>query len=278
MFGKWTGTQLEKTHEKSWDEQSFPHFIIYFNYYHFWCVVHVKMADGKRPLLDEKPEEQGEDKSAKAIRMLREVTMLLGETTNNQPGGRQEVPIAQGQVGASNILQNFRTIFAPYNRPPLAPLSSSVQTKRNTVKPKFFKIKETWTHDFFCLAAKDEEGVPSRAEKFDLQHCGLGRRKVCFHSKATFTDFRRKLEEEYPKLKEGGGFELMRTGHQGSNTVLTTIIPPPSGYSVPFLRDSSGLGQALAYIRPLQRDLDRTPVFKVSFSSFFCLVFARCVA
>ena len=54
----------------------------------------------------------------------------------------------------------------------------------------------------------------------------------------------------------------------GSNTVLTTIIPPASGYSVPFLRDSSGLGQALAYIRPLQPDLDRTPVFKVSFSSF----------
>ena len=41
------------------------------------------MAEGKRPRLDEKPEEQGEDKSAKAIRMLREVTMLLGETTNN---------------------------------------------------------------------------------------------------------------------------------------------------------------------------------------------------
>lgn len=124
--------------------------------------------------------------------MLREVTMLLGETTNNQPGGRQEdrqVPIAHGQVGASNILQNFRTIFAPYNRPPLAPLSSSVQTKRNPVKPKFFKIKETWTHDFFCLAAKDQERVPTRAEKFDLQQCGLGRIKVCFHSKASLLTF-----------------------------------------------------------------------------------------
>ena len=192
---------------------------------------------------------------------------------NNKQSARWKArsPDCTGQVGASNILQNFRTIFAPYNCPPLAPLSSSVETKRNPVKPKFFKIKETWTHDFFCLAAKDEERVPTRAEKFDLQQCGLGRRKVCFHSKATFTDFRRKLEEEYPKLKEGGGFELMRTGHQGSNTVLTTIIPPPSGYSVTFLRDSSGLGQALAYIRPLQHDLDRTPVFKVSFSSFFFL-------
>ena len=65
----------------------------------------------------------------------------------------------------------------------------------------------------------------------------------------------------------------MRTGHQGSNTTLTTIIPPASGYSVPFLRDSSGLGQALAYIRLLQRDLDKSPVVKVN---FFLLIVVLC--
>ena len=37
---------------------------------------------------------------------------------------------------------------------------------------------------------------------------------------------------------------------------LITPPPPPGGYSVPFLRDAAGLGQALAYIRPLQKDLD----------------------
>ena len=39
-------------------------------------------------------------------------------------------------------------------------------------------------------------------------------------------------------------------------TMLSLITPPPGGYSVPFLRDAAGLGQALAYIRPLQKDLD----------------------
>ena len=35
------------------------------------------------------------------------------------------------------------------------------------------------------------------------------------------------------------------------------VYPRPlRGYSVPFLRDSAGLGQALAYIRPLQKDID----------------------
>ena len=121
-------------------------------------------------------------------------------------------------------------------------LSSSVPTKKNPVKPKFFQPKETWTHNFFCLASKEQVRAPSRAEKFDLQQAGLGRKEICFHSKAKFPELCKKLEEEYPKLSQGGGFELMRTDHQGSNTTLTTIIPPASGYSVPFLRDSSGLG------------------------------------
>ena len=142
-----------------------------------------------------------------------------------------------------------------------------------TKKPKFFQPKETWTHDFFCLASKEQVRAPSRAEKFDLQQAGLGRKKICFHPKAKFAELRKKLEEEYPKLSQGGGFELMRTGHQGSNTTLTTIIPPASGYSVPFLRDSSGLGQALAYIRLLQRDLDKSPVVKVN---FFLLIVVLC--
>ena len=112
-----------------------------------------------------------------------------------------------------------------------------------------------------------ERPVPSsnKSSQICLTTGWPGRRKICFHNKAKFAEFRQKLEEAFPKLCEGGGFEIMRTGHQGSNSSLTTITPPASGYSVPFLRDSSGLGQALAYIRPLQRDLDSNPVFEVTF-------------
>ena len=62
-----------------------------------------------------------------------------------------------------------------------------------------------------------------------------------------------KLYEVYPKLKEGGGFELLRSGSTANE--LVRIKPPMAGYSVPFLRDVSGLSQALAYIRPLQKKL-----------------------
>ena len=87
-------------------------------------------------------------------------------------------------------------------------------------------------HEFFCLALKNRVKTPSRA-----QQCGLGRRKICFYSKASFTEFQQKLYEEYPKLKEVGGFVIMRTGLDGSNNVLTVVPSPASGYSVPFLRD-----------------------------------------
>ena len=117
--------------------------------------------------------------------------------------------LQRSQVGAlgSNALHNFRKLFSPYRQSSLL-LSSSVPTKKNTAKPKFFQPKETWTHDFFCLASKKQVRAPSRAEKFDLQEAGLGRKKICFHSKAKFPELRKKLEEEYPKLSQGGRFEL----------------------------------------------------------------------
>ena len=71
-------------------------------------------------------------------------------------------------------------------------------------------------------------------------------------------DVRTKLEGTYPKSKESGGFEFLRSGAPSSKLLL--ITPPPGGYSVPFLQDAAGLGQALAYIRPLQMDLETDAV------------------
>ena len=166
-------------------------------------------GDEMHPRGDE--EDDSECKSAQAIRLLREVTTLLSETTD-QPSKH----VATGQVAASaskHFTQLLHNICS-YCQLGLS-LSSSVPTKKNPVKPKFFQPKETWMHDF-CLASKEQVRAPSRAEKFDLQQAGLGRKKICFNSKAKFPELRKKLEEEYPKLSQGGGFELMRTGHQGS--------------------------------------------------------------
>ena len=38
------------------------------------------------------------------------------------------------------------------------------------------------------------------------------------------------------------------------------VSPPATGYFVPYRRDQAGLGQALAYLGPLQVELDVSPV------------------
>lgn len=58
--------------------------------------------------------------------------------------------------------------------------------------------------------------------------------------------FVEKIESVYPKLKDAGGFELLRSGPSSKDLIV--INPPASGYTVPFLKEVSGLGQALAYI------------------------------
>jgi tRNA/tmRNA/rRNA uracil-C5-methylase (TrmA/RlmC/RlmD family) len=97
--------------------------------------------------------------------------------------------------------------------------------------------------------------APSAALKARLQQAGLGRKKICFNWKASAAEVKTKLEEVYPKLENGGGFEIMRRGSEQVNDVMV-IQPPRSGYSVPFLRDTAGLGQAIAFIRPIQINLD----------------------
>lgn len=100
---------------------------------------------------------------------------------------------------------------------------------------------------------------PNRVdEKSKLQKAGIGRKRIVFRRKDNSLQVKDKLEEAYPKLAMGGGFELLRSSVSPSD--LEVIEPPKSGYSVAFLRDCSGLGQAIAYVRPLQRDLDTTPL------------------
>ena len=74
-----------------------------------------------------------------------------------------------------STLQKFRNLFSGYAASQKQP-SRPLPTKRQ--KQEFFIPKETWTHEFFCLADCTTETVPSRVEKFELQSSGLGRRKI----------------------------------------------------------------------------------------------------
>ncbi|XP_028407185.1 uncharacterized protein LOC114529572 [Dendronephthya gigantea] len=214
--------------------------------------------------------------SQRAIELLNEATMLLVSSNTDSPTSTSTAATPSTMPSTTSpsttlpsstppsttppsTLQHLRTIFSPYARTRISPASAYQRAQRpKTISYKpYYAVKETWTHEFFCLSEKNQTNVPSRSEKIQLQNCGLGRKKLCLPSKADHSKLEEKLLEVYPKLSEAGGFQILRTGSRGHSSSLTVIQPPPTGYSVPFLRDSSGLGQALAYIRPLQRNLSK---------------------
>lgn len=66
-----------------------------------------------------------------------------------------------------------------------------------------------------------------------------------------------KIEDTFPQLKDTGGFELLRISGTTRSCNLCTIPSPDTGYTVRYLRSPlSGIGQALIYIRPLQKSID----------------------
>ena len=134
---------------------------------------------------------------------------------------------------------------------------SSGSTRFSRRPTPYFKPKETWTHTFICLSERDAFTNPSRGEKICLKETGLGERKIVFNDKkGNFAHFQGVLETQFPKLKTGRGFEILRSC--GGRRQLEVVAMLAQGYNIPFLKQS--LGQAIAYIWPLQRDLDMTPV------------------
>ncbi|CAB4032595.1 Hypothetical predicted protein [Paramuricea clavata] len=130
--------------------------------------------------------------------------------------------VATTSTSSDRSLANFRSLFSSYNRGSFRQNSSRASSapppKRKRTLSQFVP-KDTWTHEFFCLADRHQNYQPTRGRKCDLQLAG-----------------------------------------GASNKDLVVIHPPPSGYSVPFLREASGLGQALAYIRPIQSSLNMDQV------------------
>ena len=94
--------------------------------------------------------------------------------------------------------------------------------------------------------------VPDACDRVTLKLAGLGEKCFALDCNATAQDVYDVLEYQFPKLKEGGGFELLRTCEGGSREL--EVVPIPSnGYTVDYLK--AIIHSAKLYIRPLQTDL-----------------------
>jgi hypothetical protein len=56
------------------------------------------------------------------------------------------------------------------------------------------------------------------------------------------------LLQAFPKLCQGGGYELLRTSQHNTRS-LDVIPPPPSGYTVAYLRSVAGQAKILGHCR-----------------------------
>ncbi|XP_036067559.1 uncharacterized protein LOC112136945 [Oryzias melastigma] len=86
---------------------------------------------------------------------------------------------------------------------------------------------------------------------------GLGERKVTFPDRfCTSAEFTATLLTHYPPLKDCGGYQLLRSRGSCRSKMLVLIDCPSDGYTPLYLFKSANIGQAVIYVRPLQKDID----------------------
>ena len=176
----------------------------------------------------------------RAVSLLLVVQYLLEESNKVSVTGTSNAPnngysMQQGVQNASNgssshnndyarqnndsnrqglIMQNFRNRFAGYSASSRnqSRLSQPPPAKRQ--KSGFYVPKEMLMHEFFCLADCAAESAPSCSEKLELHLASRGRKKIVFGSRDTCNAVKvyEKLEQAYPKLDKGDGFEILRSG------------------------------------------------------------------
>ena len=121
------------------------------------------------------------------------------------------------------------------------------------LKPK--RQKCVWKHKFYCLASVDCHTVPMKEYQKDaLFTAGLGEKDIEFTDlDASADEFRAKIMEAYPKLRDAGGYQFLKcTANSRTLECLSTLTMSSPGML------KKRVGTARTYIRPLQRDLDIT--------------------
>ena len=100
----------------------------------------------------------------RALNLLRVVQNLL-ETNDDVEQGRQSSqdeagPSASGEQGSTRVevMKKFRNLFASYSAASRSQSSRPPPAKRQKT---LYVPKETWTHEFFCLADCARGDAPS---------------------------------------------------------------------------------------------------------------------
>ena len=172
------------------------------------------------------------------------VNLLCSSDTTTVPTTRSDPTTASATCSSTTGPQSeLNRLFSPYNsRNFIRKSRSSTSSGSKYYWPapyyKKWKPKETWTHQFVCLPNVDCNMMPNRSKKASLRETGLGDQRVVFTNKKCGHDHvKQTLESAYPKIKEGGGFQIL----QSNGRRLEAIGIPPYWVYCPILE---------RYIRP----------------------------
>ena len=131
-----------------------------------------------------------------------------------------------------------RQTFRPVRQPSRARQTMRKRTPTSTVK-------------FVCLSNVHARKPPSNvAEKAALANSGLGPGTIVFQANGDANNFHETLVGKFPLLSTGGGYELLLYQRGGLQQGFHKIVPP---FTPARVKEVSG--QAVVYIRPLQKNL-----------------------
>ena len=200
--------------------------------------------------------------------------LLEAASMLQRPGTERQRTVTSPVTGPSSALTGQRTVTSPATGPSFAltgPSPSSELRGLFNWKPRSGSKRKckyrgdtaisgsakkakvsTWTHTWVCLSRVADDAVPDATDRVKLKLAGLGERRFTTDANSTAQELYYELEFQFPKLKDSGGFELMRMV-EGSQRELEVIEMPASGYTCDFLK--AVVHNAKLYIRPLQSDL-----------------------
>ena len=123
------------------------------------------------------------------------------------------------------------------------------------------KRKVAWKHSFVCLALRNQTKVPtSDQEKDELFEAGLWEKEIPFSSlDLDAQGFRDVILEHFPKLRDGGGYQLCKCLPNSRRLEPLSVLVQSSPQML-----KQRVGSTRTYIRPLQRDLDLSQVTESS--------------
>ena len=185
----------------------------------------------------------------------RRATVSAQHTTTTATAGATAAIPMRSTTPITSALEEHRRIFG--FRPPVGPAArrppvTSRGARGNPSGRPYYVPKNTFTRLFVCLANTEQDVMPDASERIPLSMAGLGEAKIVFNKDGNAIHVHGKILETFPALGEAGGYEILRK-QEGNTKQLMQIPHPPKGFTVQFLK--TALGQAKAFLRPIQRNL-----------------------